>query len=120
MPSETMINATIMRQKKTALDVTCAQKISKTNSLFEPVEKTDDLESLDVKRQGHDLVEEKKRYMQARLLAEITENPEGVTLAEVAERIGVVPVVLGRASRDLLKRSKIHKAGKVYFPALSR
>jgi hypothetical protein len=120
MPSETAKKVTIMRQKKTALNDACAQKLIKTKSLFELAENTGGLESSGIKRQGQDLEKEKKRYMQARVLAEIAGNPGGVTLAEVAERIGVAQVVLGRVSRGLLKRSKIRKAGKVYFPATIR
>jgi hypothetical protein len=120
MPSEIVRNATIIRQNKTALDDAHAQKLSKMKSLLEPAENTGDLESSGVKRQGQDLAKEKNRYMQARVLAEIAGDPEGVTLTEVAERIGIAQVVLGRVSRGLLKRSKIHKAGKVYFPATIR
>jgi hypothetical protein len=54
--------------------------------------------------------------MEAKLLAAITEHPSGVTLAEVAESLGVVPVVLGRASRSLLERGLIRKEEKIYFP----
>jgi hypothetical protein len=117
MPSETVKNVTIIRRKKTALDDAYTQKVNKTKSLFELAENTGGLESSGVKCQGQDSAKEKKRYMEARLLAEIAGSPEGVTLTEVAERIGVAQVVLGRVSRGLLKRSKIHKAGKFYFPA---
>lgn len=42
--------------------------------------------------------------LEAKLLAAITEHPQGITLTEVAEGLGVVPVVLGRASRKLLDK----------------
>jgi hypothetical protein len=120
MQSEALRNGRTMRMKKIALGVGCTQKISATNSSFVSREETEELVSTSAKLQRQYLVKEKKRYMQARLLAEITENPEGATLAEIAERVGVAPIVLGRVSRDLLKRSKICKAGTVYFPANER
>jgi hypothetical protein len=118
--SEALRNGGTMRQTKIALGVACAQKINGTNLSFMSREETEELESTSAKLQRQHLAKAKKRYMQARLSAEITDKPEGVTLAEIAERLGVAPVVLGRVSRDLLKRSKICKAGTVYFPANER
>jgi len=57
--------------------------------------------------------------LEAKLLAAINEHPGGVTLAEVAQSLGVVPIVLGRASRSLLAKGKIRKEDKFYFPVAS-
>jgi hypothetical protein len=54
--------------------------------------------------------------LEAKLLATVNEHPEGITLAEVAGSLGVVPIVLGRASKSLLKKGKICKKDKFYFP----
>jgi uncharacterized protein YicC (UPF0701 family) len=61
-------------------------------------------------------VEEEIPDLEAKLLAAIREHPAGITLAEVAKSLGVVPVVLGRASRKLLDEGKIRKEDKDYFP----
>ncbi len=57
--------------------------------------------------------------LEAKLLAAINEHPNGITLAEVADSVGVVPIVLGRASRSLLEKGKIRKEEKLYFPVAS-
>ena len=57
--------------------------------------------------------------LEAKLLAAISEHPQGITLAEVAESLGVAPIVLGRASRSLLEKGKIRKEEKLYFPVAS-
>ncbi len=57
--------------------------------------------------------------LEARLLAMITLHPEGIGLTEVAEKFGVVPVVLGRASKGLVEKGKIRKEEKIYFPVAS-
>jgi len=62
-------------------------------------------------------VEEETPDLEAKLLAAIREHPEGITLTAVAESLGVVPVVFGRASRKLLGEGKIRKEDKAYFPA---
>jgi len=54
--------------------------------------------------------------LEAKLLAAVNKHPKGVSLAEVAQSLGVVPVVLGRASRSLLKKRLINKKEKLYFP----
>ena len=63
-------------------------------------------------------LEEKVRVpdLEANLLAAIRKHPMGITLAEVAESLGVVPIVLGRAARSLLEKGKIRKRNKIYFP----
>jgi uncharacterized protein YicC (UPF0701 family) len=58
-------------------------------------------------------------HLEARLSAMINLHPEGITLAEVAEKFGVAPVVLGRAARSLVDKGKIRKEEKLYFPVAS-
>ena len=70
------------------------------------------------RRLQQSLARERKRYVEVKLLAVIREHPEGITLAEAAESLGVVPVVLVRTVRNLLKRSEIHRANKFYFPTI--
>jgi len=64
-------------------------------------------------------VEEEVPDLEAKLRAIIALHPEGITLAEVAGKLGVVPVVLGRASRSLLEKGLIRKEEKLYFPVAS-
>ena len=54
--------------------------------------------------------------LEAKLLAAVNEHPEGITLTEVAHSLGVAFVVLGRASKNLLRKGKIRKKEKFYFP----
>lgn len=58
--------------------------------------------------------------LEGKLLAAINAHPDGTTLAEVAYSLGVVPIVLGRASRSLLDKGKIHKKEKLYFPVAGK
>jgi hypothetical protein len=60
--------------------------------------------------------EEDSRDLEAKLLAAVNAHPEGITLAEVAESIGVAPIVFGRVSRKLLNEARIRKDDKLYFP----
>jgi uncharacterized protein YfiM (DUF2279 family) len=56
--------------------------------------------------------------LETRLLTAIDECPAGgMTLADLANTLGVAPVVLGKASRNLLEKGKIRKKNKLYFPA---
>jgi len=57
--------------------------------------------------------------LETKVLAGVNEHSEGITLAEIADGLGVVPVVLGRASKSLLDKGKIRKDEKLYFPAVS-
>ena len=58
--------------------------------------------------------------LEARMLARIVEHPNGgVTLTEIAESLGVVPIVLGRAAKSLIEKGKIRKEDKLYFPAMN-
>lgn len=52
--------------------------------------------------------------LEAKLLAAVSEHPEGISLAEVAESLGVVPIVLGRAAKKLVDEGKIRKKGRLY------
>lgn len=54
--------------------------------------------------------------LEGKLLAAVDEHPEGITLAGVAYSLGVAPIVLGRASRKLLRNGEIRKKEKFYFP----
>lgn len=63
------------------------------------------------------IVEEQIPDLEDRLLRAITEHPSGISLAEVAESLGVVPVVLGRASKSLLEGGRVRKEDRLYFPA---
>ena len=54
--------------------------------------------------------------LEAKLLAAINKHPNGITLTEVADSLGVVPIVLGRAARSLLDKGKVRKEDKLYFP----
>lgn len=58
--------------------------------------------------------------LEAKLLAAVNEHPDGTTLTEVAYSLGVAPIVLGRASRNLLKKGLISKKEKLYFPVAGK
>jgi hypothetical protein len=58
--------------------------------------------------------------LEAKLLAAIGEYPAGgITLAELANTLGVAPVVLGRVSKSLIKKEKIRRENKNYFPVVN-
>lgn len=65
------------------------------------------------------VAEEEMPDLEGKLLAAISVRPGGITLAEVAGRLGVFPIVLGRASRSLLEKGKIRKKDRLYFPVVS-
>jgi len=65
------------------------------------------------------IAEEEIPHLEARLLAMINLHPEGIALAEVAEKFGVAPIVLGRASKSVADKGKIRKEGRLYFPVAS-
>ena len=58
--------------------------------------------------------------LEAKLLAAVNEHPKGITLAGVADSLGVAPVVLARASKSLLEKGKTRKEEKFYFPVASQ
>lgn len=105
-------------QIKTSLDVAKGQKSTTTKFIFKPESECMYLESLTGRRLQQNLARERKQHMEAKLLEVVTEHPNGITLAEAAESLGVVHVVLGRVARRLLKNSKIRKANKIYFPVM--
>ena len=54
--------------------------------------------------------------IEAKLLSKVAEHPDGgVTLVEIAESLGVVPIVLGRAVKNLIEKGKIRKEDRLYF-----
>jgi predicted transcriptional regulator of viral defense system len=55
-----------------------------------------------------------------RLLAVVNKHPEGITLRDAADTLGVAPVVLGRVSKALLDKGEIRKEGKLYFPSAGK
>ncbi|MDP2730150.1 MAG: hypothetical protein Q8O55_06690 [Dehalococcoidales bacterium] len=61
-------------------------------------------------------VEEETPDLKAKLLAAIAEHPEGITLTEVAESLGVAPIVFGRAAKRLVDEGRVRKEDKAYFP----
>ena len=59
--------------------------------------------------------------LETKMLATIGEYPAGgINLKDVAGILGVAPVVLGKASTSLIKRGKIRRQDKVYFPAINK
>ena len=58
--------------------------------------------------------------LDAKLLAAVNEHRTGVTLVEAAESLGVAPIVLGRASKGLLKKGTIRKKEMLYFPVSAK
>jgi F0F1-type ATP synthase membrane subunit b/b' len=65
------------------------------------------------------LTEKNPDYI-ARLLAVVNEHPEGITLGDAADVLGVVPVVLARASKTLVDKGITRKEDRLYFPAASK
>lgn len=63
--------------------------------------------------------EQETPNLESELLAVVERHPEGATLVEIAEHLGVVPVVLGRAAKKLLDDGKLRKEDKTYFPVVS-
>jgi hypothetical protein len=54
--------------------------------------------------------------LEEKLLAIINRHSEGITLSEVANELGIVTIVLGKAARVLLEQGKVRKEAKSYFP----
>lgn len=54
--------------------------------------------------------------LEAKILTAVNAHPEGITLIEVAERLGVASIMLGKASKSLLDKRAFRKEGKLYFP----
>lgn len=66
------------------------------------------------------VAEEESPDLETKLLTAVDGHPEGITLSQVADSLGVAPIVLGRASRSLLEKGKIRKEEKIYFPVTSK
>ena len=62
------------------------------------------------KAAGEEIREEK-------MLSVVNKHPEGISLAGIAKKLGIAPVVLGRASKGLKDKGRIRKEGTIYFPA---
>jgi len=54
--------------------------------------------------------------LETKVLTVINAHPEGITFQEIADRIGIAPVMLGKASKGLLGKGQARKEGKLYFP----
>ena len=63
-----------------------------------------------------ELYEMSELEIETKILEAIRHNPDGATLVQLAERLGVAPVVAGRAVRSLLDAGKIRKEGIRYYP----
>jgi excisionase family DNA binding protein len=74
-----------------------------------------------LKRHDIPVREELELYEMSRQEIKIFEavmrNPGGVALLELAERVGIAPIVAGRAARNLLDAGKIRKEDNRYYPA---
>ena len=62
------------------------------------------------------VVKEKVSDLETKLLEVVNKHPEGMTLAKVADSLGIAPVMLARASKSLLRKGEIRKKEKFYFP----
>ncbi|MFC2071666.1 hypothetical protein ACFLUU_02975 [Chloroflexota bacterium] len=62
------------------------------------------------------LAEEETIDLEAKMLAAVKEHSEGMTLADIADCLGVAPIVLGRAVKSLVDKAEIRKEEKLYFP----
>lgn len=54
--------------------------------------------------------------LKTRFLSVIKAHPEGISLTDVADKLGMATVALGRVSRNLLDEGGIRREGKLYFP----
>lgn len=105
MRQETMAD---MKEARTAWQGLASNMHVKSGEIKTPPKS----ETSTVKKENHDL--------ETKMLAAIGEYPGGgITLAELANTLGVAPVVLGRVSNNLMKKGKIRKEEKHYFPAAS-
>jgi len=46
----------------------------------------------------------------------VNANPGGITLVQIAEKLGMAYVALSRLSKDLQDTGKIRREGKSFFP----
>jgi len=70
----------------------------------------------EIPQEAETLAAEETIDLEAKMLAAVNEHPEGMTLADVADSLGVAPVVLGRAVKSLVDKAEIRKEEKLYFP----
>ena len=64
---------------------------------------------------------EKNPDLETKMLATIGEYPAaGITLKEIASILRVAPVVLGKISTNLIKKGKIRRENKIYFPVVGK
>jgi hypothetical protein len=52
-----------------------------------------------------------------KVLGTIDAHPDGITMAGIADSLGVVPVVLSKTMSGLVAGGKVRKEGRGYFPA---
>jgi len=75
-----------------------------------------------LKRHDMPVREELELYEMSKLeitfLEAVMQNAGGIALLELAETVGVAPIVAGRAVRNLLDAGKIRKEDNRYYPAL--
>jgi len=71
----------------------------------------------EIPQKAETLVVEETIDLEAKMLAVVNEHPEGITLAEIADSIGVATIVLGRAVKSLVDKAEIRKDEKFYFSA---
>jgi DNA invertase Pin-like site-specific DNA recombinase len=74
---------------------------------------------LEIPPKGKALVEE-PHDLEAKLLAAVIEHPKGITLTEIADKLGIATIALGRASKSLLDKKLIRKKHKFYVPASAK
>ena len=70
----------------------------------------------EIPQKAETLAAEETIDLEAKMLAAVNEHPEGMTLADIADSLGVAPVVLGRAVKSLVDKAEIRKEEKLYFP----
>ena len=70
----------------------------------------------EIPQKAETLAAEETIDLEAKMLAAVNEHPEGMTLADIADSLGVAPIVLGRAVKSLVDKAEIRKEEKLYFP----
>jgi len=93
------------------------QLVSKKEAVVKPPPKVKKVEEEKVAAPAAE--EKEVPDWEKKLLTAVNEHPDGIILAEVAESLGIAPVVLGRAARSLIDKGKIRKEEKLYFPVES-
>lgn len=70
----------------------------------------------EIPQEPETLAAEETIDLEAKMLAAVNEHPQGMTLADIADSLGVAPIVLGRAVKSLVDKAEIRKEEKLYFP----